>query len=111
MRPALIHVVPIPVHVWQVSLEMGHIVKVGKKQIQITLNSICSFQYHIMFALTRLGNRFRAGFDFSLYCTFLEINECLQPGACPENAICNDLIGRCEYTCKPGFEGLACSGK
>ena len=33
MRPALIQMVPIPVHVINFSLEMEHIVKVGKKQI------------------------------------------------------------------------------
>ena len=42
---------------------------------------------------------------------FLEINECEEPGVCPKNAICIDLLGICQYTCKDGFEGLACSGK
>ena len=46
-------------------------------------------------------------------CILLEINECNLPNACPENANCNDLIGRCEYVCKDGFQRQesACNGK
>ncbi len=51
--------------------------------------------------------------SYSLMCILLEINECNLPNACPENADCNDLIGRCEYVCKDGFQrqGSACNGK
>ena len=54
-----------------------------------------------------------AGLNYSLMCILLEINECNLPNACPENADCNDLIGRCEYVCKDGFQrqGSACNGK
>ena len=42
---------------------------------------------------------------------FLEINECEEPGGCPKNANCTDLLGLCDYVCKDGFEGSSCSGK
>ena len=45
------------------------------------------------------------------FCIFLEINDCAETGACPENANCTDLLGRCQYKCNNGFEGLTCSGK
>lgn len=59
-----------------------------------------------------ISSRFSIAYGLKLLLImFPEINECEEPNGCPMNANCTDLLGRCEYTCKDGFEGGACSGK